>query len=400
MIVLMLASAALTYLLTYYWVRETLQANMDSTHALIQEIAVFNEARGIILDNFIGDTNSDAMNIEAVRAVIAQLGDPWSALLTPEEYQVYLSSIDYAAGIGLSFNYTAIRSRWLVTDVFADSPAEEAGIQAGDLILQINGVDVSIYELARAMIEGEENVPVTLTLFSAELREEYTVRLARRASAQGAVSAEILADGIGYIRIRSFESGTFTAFRSAAINMQDAGVGGLIIDVRENPGGQLSEMTQILDLIIPDGDLLVRRSRLTETTLRSDSVSWEIPMAVLVNRGTTCAAEYFAAVLQEYGQAVVLGAPTAGKGYEQTHVRLRDGSALWLSTSEYFTPQGRSLAGAPLRPDVMVSAEIRVSQVLGPRAIDETLQGAESQVLFAIEENRRLAAEEAERARG
>ena len=116
-------------------------------------------------------------------------------------------------------------------------------------------------------------------------------------------------------------------------------------------------------------------------------------MTVLTNRATYGTAEYFAAVLQEYGWASVMGGTTAGKGYEQTHIRLKEGWALWLSTNEYFTPQGKSLAGAPLRPDIAIASESRVSQIMRPRAADETFAAAEERVIEAIEEIRRMAAE-------
>jgi len=160
-------------------------------------------------------------------------------------------------------------------------------------------------------------------------------------------------------------------------------------------------MLPVLDFLLPEGDMLIRRSRLADPPpSRSDAACWEIPMLVLVNRGTYGAAEYFAAILQEYGWASVMGAPTAGKGYEQTHIRLRDGSALWLSTNEYFTPQGRSLAGTPLRPDIPIPAESRASQVLMHRSQDNTLAAAEIRMNTTVEEQRRLAAEEEDRARG
>jgi carboxyl-terminal processing protease len=336
---------------------------------------------------------------------VASVDDPWSFHLTAEEERELSGVMEHFVGIGFTFNHRG-DGGLIVTDVYADSPAEESGIRTGDRLISINGKPTAglPFELAQAMIQGEENTPVSLGMIRAADGEAYEVRPVRRLVAQDAVSAEILEGGIGYIRIRSFDGGVTLSFRSAAANLQNAGIEGLIIDVRENPGGPLNEMLPILDFILPEGsNLLFTRSKTSADAppYRSTaSSSWEIPMIVLVGRGTYGSAEYFAAALQEYNWAGVMGAQTAGKGYEKVPIKLSDGSALLLSTHEYLTPQGISLAGTGVRPDVTISAEAGASQVLRARGLDETLRIAGERMRHQIEELRRQREEDENRVMG
>jgi carboxyl-terminal processing protease len=195
------------------------------------------------------------------------------------------------------------------------------------------------------------------------------------------VRASVLENGLGYIRIENFEDRSAEDAIRAVEEFRAQGSGGIIFDVRTNPGGQLGELLDLLDYLLPEGKLFISRyidgSEEVET---SDPECVSLPMAVLINEETYSAAEFFAAALREYGWATLVGAPTSGKGRAQITVPMEDGSAIHISSVDYFTPQGNSLQGVGLTPDVEVPTTLEerrdVYYMLLPPSEDRQLQAA------------------------
>ena len=167
---------------------------------------------------------------------------------------------------------------------------------------------------------------------------------------------EMLDDTVGYLRIENFHEGAAAQFQTALDDLLDAGAQALVIDVRHNGGGRVVEMSEMLDPLLPEGTIMTLRTKDgTETVYESDAEMLDLPLAVLVDAQSISAAEFFAAALQEYDRATLVGTHTTGKGRAQQTIELSDGSAVNLSVEEYFTPQGESLADVGIAPDVEVA---------------------------------------------
>ena len=340
------------------------------------------EAADLIEASYVGKADRKAMTDAAIIAMVDSLQDQWSYYLTSEQLEQYraFESNQYQ-GLGMVVK-SGETSGVVVHSVYRGSPAGEAGIRPGSRILSVNGNDVENATLEKTMelvtaaiAEGK----VRLTVRAPEGQEE-AFELVPGTVETDPVSWEFLSEGIGYIRISNFEDRCGELAVQAAEELCAQGVKGLVFDVRDNPGGQLKQLLQLLDRLLPDGTLFISRDiRGKQEQEMSDAACMQLPMAVLVNSGSYSAAEFFAAALQEYEWAEILGEKTTGKGYAQVTYVLRDGSALHISTQEYFTPMGKSLAGIGITPDEIVE----MSQDKRERLANDMLEHEEDDQLQA-----------------
>ena len=306
---------------------------------------------------FIDDYDEDTLADAAAAAMVTATGDRWSYYLSAEEKQSYDEQMNNAyVGIGVTITLQEQAGGLQIEAVTAGSPAEEAGLQVGDIITAVEGQ--STLELgvsgARTAIRGEEGTFVQLTILRAG--QSGTVPVERRSIETAVATYEMLEGDIGYIRIANFDRRCADETNAAIDTLIAQGAKGLIFDVRNNGGGLKSELVTVLDKLLPEGTLF--RSvdyKDTEQTDTSDASCIELPMAVLVNADSYSAAEFFAAALQEYDWAEVVGVQTCGKGNFQTAFTLSDGSLLNISIGKYFTPNGVSLTDVGITPDVVVA---------------------------------------------
>lgn len=310
---------------------------------------------------YIGDVDSTAMGDAIAAGMIEGLGDEWSYYIPASEYAAFEEASQNAyVGIGVTITSENVEKGLLITDVVPDSPAYKAGLRIDDLIVAVEGVPVldgseeaiDINE-AKNRVRGPEGTAVTITVSRDGVEKDYTIVRATIKTVN--VTTEALDNGLYYIRIKNFEKDAANDTISAIDEALDAGAKGLIFDVRYNPGGYKHELVELLDYILPEGPLF--RSvdyRGVESVDESDASHIEIPMAVLVNYNSYSAAEFFAAALQEYDAAVIVGEQTYGKGRFQTAFRLSDGSAINISIGQYTTPNGVSLVGKGITPDYPV----------------------------------------------
>jgi len=346
------------------------------------------EAMQVIRENFIGEMDEDALTDSAVDAMVYGLGDRWSYYITAEEMADYRNTVGNSyggIGIVLGADETGLA---VIRRVYSGSPAGEAGVEAGSRFLRVGETDVSgsdqnaVVELIRAAIEAG-TVDLTLQTPAGETR---SFSLVPGDVLTEPVSFTTLDSGLGYIRLENFEARSAQDAIAAIESLTAAGVPGIIFDVRENPGGQLDELLRLLDYILPAGDIFVSRDiDGTEHVDVSGESCVKLPMAVLIDEDTYSAAEFFAAALREYEWAVVVGAPSTGKGYAQITVSLSDGSAIHISHIAYYTPQRVSLAGVGLAPDIKaeLSLEARRDLYYGLLAFgdDDQLRAAETALL-------------------
>lgn len=315
------------------------------------------EAADIIRENYIGEYEESELTDRAIDAMVASLNDRWSYYMTAEEVAAYeMSSRNSYGGIGIVVQDSEDNVA-RVLKVYEHSPAGAAGVFPGSLFLAVNGQDVSgmdkdsVVDLVRSAIARGQVVLRFLCPDGAE--REYSLTPGDVYTEP--VRFQALPSGLGYVRVENFEGRSAESAIAAVESLQARQVPGIIFDVRENPGGQLSELLKLLDYILPEGKLFISRNiDGSEDIDYSQPSCVELPMVVLINEDSYSAAEFFAAALREYDWAELVGAQTSGKGYAQITVPMTDGSAIHISHIAYFTPKGVCLAGVGLTPDLSV----------------------------------------------
>ncbi len=320
----------------------------------------------LILERFIGETDAETLEDAAADAMVSATGDRWSYYIPASQYDSYLEQMANAyVGVGITIQAMEDNSGFLVIDVSGGGPAEEAGILVDDLVIQVDSQDVRGLTSSdlRNLVRGEEGTSVVITVLRKGEPMSFSVE---RHQMQTAVATyEMLENRVGLVTIDNFDSRCAEETVAAIETLLDNGADKLIFDVRYNPGGYASELVEVLDYLLPEGELF---RTLTydgkENIDYSDEDCLNVPMAVLVNASSYSAAEFFAAALQEYGAAVVVGEQTVGKGYFQNTYQLSDGSAVALSVGKYFTPKGISLAGVGVTPDMEVTLDEEADSAL------------------------------------
>jgi carboxyl-terminal processing protease len=316
------------------------------------------ELKALVDQKFIGEIDWKVVEDTAAAGMIAGLGDRWSYYMSAESYQSYLEQMSNSY-VGVGITVTEREDRYLdILEVTKGGPADGAGLEAGGVIIRVGEQDISEVGIsgATALIKGEEGTDVTLTVRYGDLERDYTMT---RAYFEVTVAwGQMLEDNIGLVTIENFDGRCADETLAAIEDLLEQGAEGLIFDVRNNPGGYKTELCAVLDYLLPEGPLF--RSEYYDGKVQvdeSDAEFLDLPMAVLVNSESISAAEFFAAALDEYEAATVVGEQTIGKGYFQQAYKLSDGSAVGLSVGKYTTPNGVSLTGVGITPDVVVEVD-------------------------------------------
>ncbi len=351
----MLSASALTCVLVLVFIGLHLGLGTE----MFGEIRTYIALRREIRNEYIGDYEGKDVSEAALSAAVLALGDQWSYYLTPEEYREYISSSNNQySGLGISVRKDEQTGGLFITNVFPGSPAEKAGISAGDIITVIDGTDVSPLALgeATALIDGQFGKSVRLTVrgedgAARDVEVEYALIETHP------VSYKLIDGDVGYIQIKNFEGSTADEFVAAADALVQEGAASFVFDVRNNGGGKVSELTRMLDYLLPACDIFVAVDKSGgEDVIVSGPENVKLPCVVLVNAYSFSAAEYFAACLREYEYASVVGQQTTGKNRSQITLELPDGGALHISSGEYLTPNRVSLTEQDgLTPDIEIT---------------------------------------------
>lgn len=311
----------------------------------------------IAAKQYVGDLDAEKVADYAAVGYVTGLDDQWSAYIPADQYEAYrLSSEGKGCGIGVTVITGEDSVR--VSLVCDDSPAAQAGIEKGDYIVgaeeltvEKDGADAVI-----DAIQGEEGTEVTVSFSKEKGGTVQQATMQRALVTQKMAWGQMLEDNIGYIRIENFHVGVADQFQQVLDGLLADGAQSLVLDVRHNGGGRVKEMSEMLDPLLPEGTIMTLRTKSgSETVYESDAEMIDQPIVVLVDDQSISAAEFFAAALQEYDRATLVGTHTTGKGRAQQIFELSDGSALNLSVEEYFTPKGNNLAGVGIAPDVEVA---------------------------------------------
>lgn len=337
----------------------------------------YKEIMGLVEEYFIGDdVDITAVNDAMASGIISGLGDRWSYYVSAADYQSYLDNIDNSY-VGVGITITAKQDEdgnlvgYEVTDVTEGGPAEEAGVLAGDVLTAVDGTSVSEISLTEVknMVKGKEGTDVTLTFLRGETEKDFTVE--RRAFSVVPARGQMLEGNVGYIQIDNFDAGCADAVREQVEKLQSEGAESLLFDVRNNPGGLKTELTRLLDYLLPEGVIFHTINYAGEEEIvTSDESCVELPMEVLCNADSYSAAEYFACAIQQYGAGKVVGEKTCGKGYYQVGLPLSDGSCLNLSIGKYFTPNGESLIDVGVTPDIEITLDDELALQLAQKKLE------------------------------
>lgn len=335
-------------------------------------VSKLDQLETIIDERFIEDVDMTALEDAAADAMVTATGDRWSYYIPASQYASYVEQMQNAyVGIGVTIQPSEEPAGLEVVQVTAGGPAEAAGIQVFDVIVEAEGQNCSEIgmEETRNIIRGEAGTQVQLTINRQGETLAFTVT--REKIDVPVATYEVLDSGYGLITISNFDSKCAHETIAAIEELMEQNVKGIVFDVRFNPGGYKHELVEVLDYILPEGPLFRSETYDGKTeTDTSDAGHIEIPMAVLVNGDSYSAAEFFAAALQEYDYAIVVGEKTCGKGYFQNTITLSDGSAVALSVGKYFTPNGVSLAGVGITPDVTVEVDEDTYAAIYGRALE------------------------------
>jgi carboxyl-terminal processing protease len=325
-----------------------------------KDIKTFNEVFDMVKKNYVEEVDSSALMQGAINGMIKSL-DPHSTYMTPELYkELEVETQGRFGGIGIEI--TLLKDVLTVVSPIEDTPAFTAGVKSGDQIIKIDGKstkDISIMEAVKKL-RGPENTKVTITIFRDNMAKPKDFVLTRAIIQVKSVKAKTFDDNIGYIRISSFHERTADDVRKALrdIDKKVRPIKGLVLDLRNDPGGLLIQAIEVSDMFLKAGVIVSTRGRTktmeTKAIAKNDSNEITCPIVVLVNEGTASAAEIVAGALQDNGRALIIGTKTFGKASVQTVIPLDDGSALKLTTARYYTPKGRSIQAEGIKPDLIV----------------------------------------------
>ena len=310
-----------------------------------------------VLDSFYFEEVDDEKAKDSIyKAYLSSYGDKYTVYYTADEYKKLTETTNGTfSGIGAVCQISS-EGGILLVDVYESGAGYKAGLRSGDRIIQVDGTDVTDMDLssAVALVKGGKGTQVGLKIVRDGATSDYTV--VRDEIEVQTVNYAITEDNIGYISVSQFENVTAKQFKAAIEDLKSEGAKGIIIDIRNNPGGLLTTVISMLKDILPNGLIVYTEDKDGNRKEYSDNDNEELdmPLAVLVNGNSASASEIFAGAIQDYGKGVIVGTQTFGKGIVQTVKPLTDGSAIKFTIAKYFTPKGQDIHGKGVTPDVVV----------------------------------------------
>ena len=310
-----------------------------------------------VLESFyFGDVDDETAKDNIYKAYLSSYGDKYTMYYTADEYKALKESTNGKFyGIGAVCQLSG-EGGVLLVDVYDNGAGYQAGLRSGDRVVNVDGRDITDMELssAVALIKGDKGTSVTLEVIRGT--ERLTFSAVRDAVEAKTVSYTLLDNNIGYLSISQFEEVTTKQFKAAVEDLQSQGMKGLVIDIRNNPGGLLDTVVGMLKYMLPDGLIVYTEDKQgnRKEYKGQDNDEFNLPLAVIVNGNSASASEIFAGAIQDYGKGTIIGTQTYGKGNVQTDKPLTDGSAIKFTIAKYFTPKGQDIHGKGVTPDMVV----------------------------------------------
>lgn len=379
-IFLVLISVITTFFLTTIFQVETggkvviSQSALDHYQSTADKYKEIEDLKSYIQNNYYLDID-EAKLIEGMKkGIFDVLNDPYSVFMNQDEFNDYMeSSSGEYPGIGIYLAPNLDNEIEIVSPI-EDTPAFRAGLLAKDLIVGVNGktVNADVMDEAIKTIKGEPGTPVTLTIYRPSRKEKFDVEIIREWIDIKVVKTEMLSDDIGYIRLTMFDEKSASEFERSLKGLVDDGVKGVIIDLRQNPGGYLSQCVEIADMLLGKSLIVYTEGRNgQDEKFFSDEAKYDVELVVLVNKGSASASEILAGALKDHDAATLVGTTTFGKGVVQIVKPFNENTGFKLTTSQYFTPNGVNIHGVGIEPDVIVEMDESYYELENPTKEDD-----------------------------
>lgn len=318
----------------------------------------------LIDEYYIDEIDMDDMETYLYKGLVAGTNDLYSAYYSEEELKQFMEDTSGSySGIGVTMQYDSTMDMVKIVTVNPKGPASETDIQEGDYIYKVDGEVIPLENADTTQlvstIRGEEGTKVKLTLLRGEDKQEVEVEVERRNVEVETVTSQMLEDNIGYIRISEFEGTTASQFYEAYDKLKADGAGGMIVDLRDNPGGQVDSVVDIAGTFLPEGIVTYMEDKEgNRQDYKCDGEDvWDKPLTVLINENSASASEIFAGAVRDYEAGTLLGTKSFGKGIVQQTINIGDGTALKLTFAKYYTPNGENIHKKGIEPDVEVEYE-------------------------------------------
>jgi len=353
-------------------VGQGVKASKEPANSLpLDDLRTFTEVFAKIKNDYVEAIEDKQLLRDAIKGMLAGL-DPHSAYLIPDDYKELQAGTSGEFG-GLGIEVGMENGFIKVISPIDDTPAQRAGMEAGDLIVRLDATPVKGMSLGDAVkhMRGKPGTDITLTVIRSGVDKPLKITITRDVIRVTSIKSRTLEPGYGYVRVTQFQARTGENLREAISRLKDANdteLKGLVLDLRNNPGGVLSAAVTVSDAFLTEGTIVYTEGRLADAKLKFNAKSNDIiegaPLVVLVNDGSASASEIVAGALQDHKRALIMGSKTFGKGSVQTILPMDNGSALKLTTARYFTPSGRSIQASGIEPDIVLD-NFRVSKIEG-----------------------------------
>lgn len=362
-----------------------LTTEADSDNSLMSKAvkSKLNRIKSIIDTYYLDEIDEDKMVEGMYKGLVSSLKDPYSVYYTKDEFAALMeSSSGSYCGIGAYVSQDVKTGVITIVKPFEGGPAYEVGILPGDIIYKVSGEEATGKDLSEIVskMKGEEGTTVDLEIIRAGESEPIKLTIERRTVEVPTISYEMLDNKVGYIQIAEFDEVTGPQFRSAITDLDNQGMKGLVIDLRNNPGGLLDTVCDMLDRMLPEGLIVYTEDKngtRTEEVKSTAKESFDKPLVVMINGNSASASEVFAGAIQDYGIGTILGTTSFGKGIVQSVIPLSDGSGVKVTVSKYYTPKGRNIHEIGIEPDVVVELKDKLkTKVVIDKSEDNQLQEA------------------------
>ncbi|AGC67387.1 carboxy-terminal-processing protease CtpA [Thermoclostridium stercorarium subsp. stercorarium DSM 8532] len=358
-----------------------------------ENIINFNKVKSLLLNSYYEEIDEDVLLEGAIKGMVEAVGDPYTVYYTPDMMKSFMEQQTGSyVGIGVTV-FMDDDGLATVADIFDNSPAKAAGMRNGDKIVMVNGEDVTEItdlNLIVQKIKGLPDTEVVLMVYRPEINNYVELSMVRKVINIQYIESRMINDDIGYIQLKLFDEDIAQDFVNHVNKLIAAGAKGLILDLRNNPGGDYSQVVRMADFIVPEGLIVYTEDRNgNRQEEKSGSGELNMPLVVLINEYSASASEILSAAIKEYGKGTLIGKTTFGKGLVQTIIPLEGNAGLKFTTARYFTPSGVSIHGVGVTPDIEVSNDEKYRYY----SIDEIPEGEDKQLLRAIDEVSRLISE-------
>lgn len=332
------------------------------------------QVRDALLAKYDGEIDDDTLLEAAIKGMTQSLNDPYTIFMNSNEYKSFVEQSEgHFVGIGAQLGIKD--DKVTVVAPIEGSPAEEAGLKSGDVILKVDGKDITEPNVEKtiSMIKGEQGKPVTLTVARAS-SQSLDITIIRDVIKMISVKGEVLDGDIGYIQISSFDEDVAKNFKEKIIELKNQGMKGMILDLRGNPGGFLGEAVNVASQFIPKGKVVTYTIDKYDNKQESNSVGGEaegMPLVILIDGGSASASEVVTGALRDYGAGTTIGTTSFGKGVVQQLIEFKDGNGgLKVTTSKYYTPNGENIHKVGIKPDIEVTIPEEILSKEYDRSID------------------------------